>query len=106
MASLLDLPSTRFTYPPVKLWAQGWAARNGCASEPEPIPSQGDVRGIRYTACEDGAEVILYTIMGGGHTWPGGPRIYVGRTSQDIHASTAMWNFFHRHPIPSPPSRP
>lgn len=85
---------------PAEKWAAGWAERNGCNLTPEPIPAHGDVRGIRYTGCRDNAEVVFYTIEGGGHTWPGGNPIPVGKTSRDIDASETMWGFFKAHPLP------
>ena len=50
-------------------------ARDGGLYVPETIPQQGDVWGVRYTGCAGGAEnanVVLYTIEDGGHTWPSG----------------------------------
>jgi polyhydroxybutyrate depolymerase len=46
--------------------------------------------------------VVLYTIEGGGHTWPGGPPVgrRVGRVSRDIDATSAMLDFFDRHSQP------
>ncbi|MBN1138928.1 MAG: hypothetical protein JXM73_20250 [Anaerolineae bacterium] len=85
---------------PAEKWIAGWAERNGCSLTPEPIPANGDARGIRYTGCRDNAEVVFYTIKGGGHTWPGGNPIPVGKTSQDIDASETMWEFFKAHPLP------
>jgi polyhydroxybutyrate depolymerase len=45
--------------------------------------------------------VVLYTIEGGGHTWPGGWQYYpeerIGKTCRDINASELMWEFFARH---------
>jgi polyhydroxybutyrate depolymerase len=93
-----------FTYPPIEAWIAGWAARNGCDLTPQGIPATGDASGIRYTGCQDDAEVVLYTIDGGGHTWPGGNAIpLVGKTSQDINASATMWEFFQAHLLPSSP---
>lgn len=44
------------------------------------------------------SEVVLYTIEGGGHTWPGARdtvlRRLVGATSQDINATGVIWDFF------------
>ena len=54
-----------------------------------------------YAPCAEGAEVVLYTIEGGGHSWPGRPgrpRL-LGRTTQDISANDLMWEFFARHPL-------
>lgn len=50
-----------------------------------------------------GATVSLYTIEGGGHTWPGArlPRLagrVLGPTSQDFNATAVIWDFFDLHP--------
>jgi polyhydroxybutyrate depolymerase len=46
----------------------------------------------------DHTQVIIYTIEGGGHTWPGGPqylpRFIVGKASQNLDATEAIWEFF------------
>jgi Poly(3-hydroxybutyrate) depolymerase len=44
--------------------------------------------------------VVLYTIEGGGHTWPGGPPVgrSVGRVTRDLDANRVMLDFFDRHP--------
>jgi polyhydroxybutyrate depolymerase len=48
-----------------------------------------------------GHEVVLYSIIGGGHTIPGGyrgaPDFLLGVTNQDIDASEEIWAFFRRH---------
>ena len=57
-----------------------------------------------YTGGKKGTEVVVYTIQGGGHTWPGGsqylPRLLVGHVSQDINATSEIWRFFDRQPRP------
>jgi poly(3-hydroxybutyrate) depolymerase len=61
------------------------------------LPGKGEVSGILYTYCQQNAEVILYTVDGGGHSWPGGepmPEWIVGHTTQDIDATRVMWEFF------------
>jgi polyhydroxybutyrate depolymerase len=45
---------------------------------------------------------VLYTIQGGGHTWPGGtplPKWFVGSTTRSISATSLMWSFFSVHPL-------
>ena len=85
--------------------ASFWAKTNGCAAEPErselPVIDTGDPTRVslaRYTGCHPGAEVRLYTIHGGGHTWPGGraylPAFLVGKVSRQIDADAVMWEFF------------
>jgi len=46
----------------------------------------------------NGAEVELYKIIGGGHTWPGS-QIPIGVTNQDINASEKIWEFFNKYDI-------
>jgi polyhydroxybutyrate depolymerase len=54
----------------------------------------------REGGCPRGVTVGLDTVVGGGHTWPGGwqylPALIVGRTSQQFDASEAIWTFFSR----------
>jgi polyhydroxybutyrate depolymerase len=51
-----------------------------------------------------GAEVLFYTIDDLGHTWPGGHRLLpesiAGKTSNRVHATSVIWEFFQRHPLP------
>lgn len=85
-------------------WVYIWATGNGCDPTLEVIPPQGDTRGIRYNRCDEDAEVILYTIEDGGHTWPGGwPIPGVGKTSSDIDATEEMWRFFQRYQLDEQP---
>jgi polyhydroxybutyrate depolymerase len=93
----------RGAFPALEDFAADWAARNGCDLTPVSIEGlTGDASGIRYGSCDEDAEVVLYTIDGGGHTWPGGgeiPSFLVGATTQDIDASATMWEFFERFPL-------
>jgi polyhydroxybutyrate depolymerase len=88
--------------------ADVWAGVNGCAlpgaiiSELDSITDGTRVRATGYTGCREGRETVLYTILGGGHTWPGGPLAgaRVGRVSREIDANRTMLDFFDRHPQP------
>jgi len=84
---------------------QFWAEANGCqgpaAVTAMPDLDTKDKTKVQRTAletCADGTRVELYTIFGGGHTWPGGPQYLpawaVGRVSRDLHASQVIWEFF------------
>jgi len=86
-----------------------WAAQAGCQTQPSitdlPDASPTDGTRVQWTAfrgCAPSTDVFLYTIVGGGHTWPGGwqylPVALVGRTSRDIDASELIWAFFKAHP--------
>ena len=68
----------------------------------EPVESSvaADVTRLEYTRCADDAAVVLYTVNGGGHSWPGGgplPEWLVGSTSRSIDATSLMWAFFREH---------
>lgn len=89
-------------FSPVIEWVANWAKTNGCSGNPEILPKIGEVSGIRYTRCDENAEVIFYTVEGGGHTWPGGeelPTWIAGNTTQDINASELMWEFFSKYSL-------
>lgn len=86
-----------------------WATAAGCAGtpatapEPDLTPADGTrVHLTTYAGCRDGRSVELYTIEGGGHTWPGGPPVggAVGRVSRDVDATPVIWSFFAQHPKP------
>jgi polyhydroxybutyrate depolymerase len=87
-------------FPDVSTWAANWARRNRCSASPVESAVAADVTRLEYTSCADDAAVVLYTILGGGHTWPGGMPLAewsLGRTSRGIDASSTMWAFFRAH---------
>ena len=78
-----------------------WREIDGCGAALEVTFDQGDTQCVSPKDCADGAEVILCTIDGGGHTWPGGtPVPSLGVTSTDIDATAQMLDFFEKHPLP------
>jgi polyhydroxybutyrate depolymerase len=89
-------------FPNVQRWVANWARRNRCAANPVEAAVAVDVTRRAYTSCADDAAVVLYTVRGGGHTWPGGtplPKWFVGRTTRSINATSLMWAFFLDHPL-------
>ena len=92
------------SFPNVLTWTRNWARRNRCAPNPSDVAVAEDVTRRAYTDCARNADVVLYTIHGGGHTWPGGkplPEWFVGTTSRSIDATSRMWEFFREHPLAS-----
>jgi polyhydroxybutyrate depolymerase len=88
--------------PSIPKWTAKWARRNRCAPNPINAPVARDVIRRAYPNCADDADVVLYTIEGGGHTWPGGepmPEWFVGATTHNIDATNEMWAFFRAHPL-------
>ncbi len=91
-------PEVRF--PEIEDWVDALAEHNGCASTPTELEPEGDVSGFQYADCE--ADVVFYSIAGGGHTWPGGeplPEFITGITNYDIDATRLMWEFFQQHTL-------
>ena len=86
---------------------QLWAKANGCPATPKvmpepPRPGQaGKVTRTTYGPGKDGAEVVMFTIDGAGHTWPGRkcPVKFLGGSTLAIAANDLMWDFFERHPL-------
>jgi len=104
---LRDRGETMDTDEIIRIWVQ----HNRCPPPgmtvvlPDNDPADGTrVRKTTYTGCAGRAEVALYAIEGGGHTWPGGsqylPRGIIGRVCRDIDATRVIWEFFAAHPKP------
>ena len=81
-----------------------WVGHNGCVPTPDAVQewdenSQDGTRVKRevYNLCKEGVAVVLYTIQGGGHTWPSGyqylPERLIGKTSMEISANSVIWDF-------------
>lgn len=83
---------------------------NGCTSSlpdstqlPDLDPTDnGTVTIYNYGFCNDSSEIVLYKVIGAGHTIPGmqspiNPVPIVGYINYDIDASDEIWKFFKRH---------
>ena len=97
-------------YAGVPTTIANWVNYNGCPSSPEvtELPDidttdNSTVTKSYYGPCDELSEVILYTINGGEHTWPGASFI-IGITNQDIEASFEIWNFFNQYTLAGPTS--
>jgi polyhydroxybutyrate depolymerase len=87
---------------PIRQWASAWAARNGCESAAATILNEKFLTGLAWSGCRSGADVVFYTIPGGGHGWPGGS----GSSAGNFNTAQMIWDFFEGHPrtdvIPAP----
>ena len=78
---------------------QDWAGHDGCTSGPSSERVAPDVLRESYSGCQVGADVVLYVVEGGGHTWPGAIDVpTLGRTTHSIDATSLIWEFFAAHP--------
>lgn len=75
--------------------AQLWARSNDCRVGPEVAPLTENVTTSHYRRCEDRADVLVYRITGGTHSWPGADD---PNANQEISASELAWQFFEDHP--------
>lgn len=94
-------------YPSVDTTIAYFVQRNACLATPltttfpdiDTSDSSTVVKSY-YGLCYDSIEVILYTILNGGHTWPGTfPFPALGHTNQDINASVEIWNFLKKYKL-------
>ena len=91
-------------FPSVRTFTATWARRNHCRADPSESTIAPDVSRLEYTGCADGAGVVLFTLEGGGHQWPGGrplPEFLVGPYSRSVDATRQMWAFYSEHRLPT-----
>lgn len=90
----------------VPVAAGRWAAHDGCS---RAVANTSPATGVQLSwsaPCAHGAAVELYSIVGEGHEWPGGPHLprritkLLGPQSSAISANDLMWSFFLAHPLP------
>ncbi len=76
----------------------------GCSLEPEVKTISNEVTSFDYGDCGLDTPMRFYEITGGGHTWPGSPigpllTAFLGKTTDDINATTLSWQFFSEHTL-------
>jgi len=75
-----------------------WKTKNGCATQSTTF-SNGSASCVTHGGCTAGADVVVCTIQGGGHQWPGGETVpFLGSNTNDLVATDALWSFFLAHP--------
>jgi len=78
-----------------------WVSINECNSQ-SLTESSDEIQHEAWGGCAGSTSVELYTIIGGGHTWPGGlkGRLRADSPTQTISASELIWDFFAAHSKP------
>ena len=85
----------------VKDSVEFWVSFNECESRPL-TDLEDTIQHDTWTGCDNTSAVELYTIIGGGHAWPGGGSGWPGsdQPTDIISASELIWEFFAAHPKP------
>ncbi len=80
-----------------------WAHFDQC-KEKAILTERDNIIRQSYVGGTNGTEVVLYTIRGQGHAWPGSASgIHNGNLDEptkEISATDLMWEFFAQHPKP------
>jgi polyhydroxybutyrate depolymerase len=82
--------------------ARHWAAANRMPEQPAVVAISPTLTRTTYGTEGEPGEVTLFTSKGAGHTWPGGHpglflRLFLGRTSTEIDATSTIWDFARAH---------
>jgi polyhydroxybutyrate depolymerase len=77
------------SYAGISDWISAWAQRNGCDPEPVDVMHNVLISERQWHSCDEGADVILYTIQDLGHDW----------THDLINFGQTIWDFFELHPL-------
>lgn len=100
-------PPKIITVRSVQATILAWTEIDGCSKTPQvdELPCKiDDMKVVKktYGPGKQGAEVVLYAVEGGGHTWPGrrSPIQLIGRSTLNISANDLIWEFFEKHPMP------
>jgi polyhydroxybutyrate depolymerase len=93
--SVLDEP---IVHASVKDAVSFWVTHNGCHPQPE-LKGDDIVKKETYSGGKNNTQVILYTIAGGGHTWPGTKvrKPDPQDPMQRIAATPLIWEFFNKN---------
>ncbi len=77
---------------------QDWSVHNNCTSGRQESQVDTAVRLVQYTSCDDGANLELYIVDGGGHSWPG-----PFAAGSQINATDLIWQFFKSYSLDGSP---
>ena len=99
----IPMPDT--SGPSIPEMTATWAVRNGCDATPSETAVAADVSLLAFD-CPPGADVEMYRVANGGHSWPGSDfsskvASVIGSTTMSISANELMWDFFEAHPLPA-----
>ncbi len=82
--------------------ARAWAIANGISNSARESAVGRALSSTAYGGEGGPGEVVLWTVRGGGHSWPGRSmgliaRLLLGPTTREIDATREIWAFHRRH---------
>ena len=84
--------------PPVHLWVEYWAQRNGCQPEPQVEQPDPTYKIETWIGCDENVTVQLIARIGGDHVWPGSSMAYFRENvASQFNATDVVWEFFAAH---------
>jgi polyhydroxybutyrate depolymerase len=93
---------SKVQHRPVREVIAWWCSVNRCQTRPTGTITAADYTMENYDpgAGRPGAPVILYSLLEGGHTWPGGidvtPNSGTGKHIASFNSNVVMWEFFRQ----------
>jgi polyhydroxybutyrate depolymerase len=102
-----QLPWGNSTVPPPADGIAAWSSALGCAPVAQTVRADAGVRAERYGDCRDGAQLLVWYLLGQGHAWPMGkdsglPESVMGPNPTRINATHEIWEFFLTVSAPHP----
>jgi polyhydroxybutyrate depolymerase len=89
--------------PSIKEMISRWVKMHGCPDKGRVIYNKNGATGIAYSLPGESPKVVLYTIDGHGHHWPGGksslPARLAGENTAKLNATDIIWEFFKTHSL-------
>ncbi len=81
-----------------------WVKLHGCPENPRVVYNKNGARGVAYSHPDAADAVVLYTLDGHGHHWPGGksllPQTLAGKNASTLCATDVIWEFFATRSLP------
>ena len=95
--------ATEVQWRPVASTLSAFRTADGCSA---PTLRKDGIVETATAHCAEGRDVVLITIAGAGHQWPGGKRpgmiglmLGLDAPSKALDATPALWRFFAGHPL-------
>ena len=92
------------TKPSTEDMIDAWIHIHGCRTSPVIIHDSANARIAAFTHADGSKAVLLCTLDGHGHHWPGGrsllPAFLAGEDKSPIDATEVIWGFFRSQVLP------